>query len=140
MELRKVDNSGPIPSGLSYTFSLPNGTHSYTFSTSNKNQGSPNTFGSISVPGKSVEKTVIFTNKYEVTFNEKGLPTAFRWEINIDKHLDSLNTSMNSIHFYLLNGSYLFTVSNTADYLVAPSSGNFEIEFVEVLFTIKSFP
>ena len=29
---------------------------------------------------------------------------------------------MNSIHFYLLNGSYLFTVSNTADYLVAPSS------------------
>ena len=117
--------SGPIPSGSSYKFILPNGTHGYTFSTSSQFYGSPHEFGNITVLGKGLESTVIFTNKYKVTFNEKGLPSDSVWGVNIDKGIDSGNTSSNTIDFYLLNNSYSFTISNNAGYLSAPVSSVF---------------
>ena len=51
-------NSGAI-TGTSYSFTLPNGTYSYTISTTDKIYESPS--GSLTVNGGSVSNSVSFT-------------------------------------------------------------------------------
>ena len=76
-------DSGAI-TGTSYSFSLTNGTYSYTIATADKTYSpSPNS-GSLTVNGKAVSKSVAFSLvTYTVTVTETGLPTGTTWYVNI---------------------------------------------------------
>ncbi len=117
--------SGPI-TGSSYTFSLPNGTYTYTIATTDRIYNSSP--GSILVNGNSVAQPITFTKvTYKATFTETGLPSGTTWYVNLSNGMTSGPITGSSYTFSLPNGTYSYATSNTPGYSVLNSSGSIMI-------------
>ena len=113
-------DSGAI-TGSSYSFSLNNGTYSYTIATADKTYGPSPSSGSFTVNGKSVSKSVSFSEvKYTVTFTESGLPSGTHWSMTFNGATSGSNGT--TITFDAVNGTYSYTVSNVSGYSVSSGS------------------
>ena len=135
-------DSGAI-TGTSYSFSLTNGTYSYTIATADKTYSpSPNS-GSLTVNGKAVSKSVAFSLvTYTVTVTETGLPTGTTWYVNITGH-DSGAITGTSYSFSLTNGTYSYTIgSNNTNYNANGSRViiNGHSKTISITFTASSSP
>ena len=119
--------SGPIPSGSAYTFSLLNGTYSYSIGTTNHLYSTP--IHPFSVNGAAVSLNLFFAESFFVNFSEKGLPSGAIWYVNISNGQYSgpiLAGSNYSV--YLYNGTYSYTLSTTyPTYGPAIPSGTFNV-------------
>jgi YVTN family beta-propeller protein len=104
------------------TFSVPNGTYSYTIATVNRDYAPSPSSGSITVNGANVNQAITFNLvTYTVKFTESGLPSGTSWSIAFN---GTTKTSISSsITFNASNGSYSFIVSNVSGYSLSPASG-----------------
>ena len=128
-------SSGAI-SGSSYTFSLTNGTYSYTVGSVSGYSVSTSS-GSITVSGKSFNQAVTFAptttsvGKYTVTFTETGLPSGTEWYVNITASngttYDSGPITNSSYSFQLSNGTYSYTIGSISGYNTTQRSGSISV-------------
>ena len=130
------------------SFSEPNGTYSYTISTSDHTYKPSAYSGSFKVNGSSpVIIAVAFKEvTYSVTFTESGLPTGATWYVNLSNGMKSGPITGTSYSFSLTNGSYTYTIA-TSDKTYKPlsSSGSLtvngtplskSVSFSEVKYTV----
>jgi len=103
------------------TFSIPNGTYSYSIGSVNGYTTSPSS-GTITVNGANVNIAVTFTPVYTITFTENGLPTGTLWYVNLSNG-QSFSSTTNTITFTEPNGSYSYTIET-------PISGGTGIQYV----------
>ena len=106
------------------TFSVPNGTYSYTIGSVSGYTASPSS-GSITVNGANVNQAITFTavtpSIYKITFTESGLPSGTTWSVTLSGVSKTANT--NTIVFNEPNGTYSFTIGAINGYTATPSSG-----------------
>ena len=132
-------------SGLPVYFSLPNGNYSYeliSFPYPSLNGsgyiGDPVT-GFFQVNGSSVAQSVKFvtsSGRGFVVFSEisaylpsaGGFPQGLSWSVTLGG--DTVTTQGWIISFEVPNGTYSYTITPPAGYVVAPSSGNLTIDYV----------
>ncbi|MHB1623374.1 MAG: beta-propeller fold lactonase family protein, partial [Cuniculiplasma sp.] len=114
-------SSGAI-TGTSHSFSLINGTYSYSIATVNKSWHSNGS--SFTVNGPSAPQSITFSLvKYAVTFTETGLPSGITWYVNITGHDSGAITGL-TYFVMLTNGTYAYTIqTNNKIYEPSPSSG-----------------
>lgn len=111
-----LNDSGPI-FGKSYSILLPNGSYSYTIGTDKSSSFRASiASGSFVVNGKSYSVPEInFTEvTFKVEFKESGLPAGTTWNISLSHKTYSSGDS--NLTLKLINGSYIFHISNTTDY------------------------
>jgi hypothetical protein len=128
------------------TFSVPNGTYSYTIGSVSGYTVSPSS-GSITVNGASVSESITFSEiTYTITFTETGLPSG-NWYVNITGQAPSgpISSSTTTYSVSLPNGSYSYTISTgnkeykpsyTGSFAVNGASVSESITFSEVTYTI----
>ena len=108
-------SSGAI-TGTSYSFSLINGTYSYTIATSDKIYEHSPSSDSFTINGASVSESIAFSKvTYTANFTESGLPSGMEWYVNgtgITGHV----LSPANMSFDLTNGTYSFTATNLSGY------------------------
>jgi hypothetical protein len=63
--------------------------------------------------------------KYQLTFNETGLPSGMTWNVIVNGNTAS--SSNGSLQFNELNGSYNYSVPAVTGYTASPNSGNVAI-------------
>ena len=98
------------------TGSLVNGSYTFTVASSNKGYKPSIYNGKFDMAGSKITESVTFTEvKYEVSFNESGLPIGTMWMINITNGL-SLSTINTSVSTALMNGTYTYSPSNNSLY------------------------
>ena len=98
------------------SFPEPNGTYSYTTATTEKGYSPSRSTGSFDVNGSPVSESVKFVPAtYKVTFSESGLPSGVEWFVN-GSGLSGHAFAPSDISFNLVNGSYVFTVTNLSNY------------------------
>jgi hypothetical protein len=123
-------DSGAI-SGSLYSFSLTNGTYSYTIATSDHTYEPSPSSGWLTVKGSSVSKSIVFSMVYSVNFTESGLPSGTIWYVNVTASsgivYSSGAISGSSYSFSLTNGSYTYIISKIPGYSVSKSSGSLTI-------------
>ncbi len=106
-------DSGPI-TGLSYSFSLTNGTYSYTLATSDKIYRPSPSSGSFTVNGAEISEPVTFSRiTYSVTFTESGLPSGTTWYANLSDGIDSGAIIGTTYSLSMVNGTYPYTIATT---------------------------
>ena len=110
-----------------YSFSLVNGTYSYTLSTSDKNFSQLVQSSSFGVNNSAKSIPVKFVKAYIVTFKESGLPSTSTWYVNITGENSSGQISAgSSFTTHLANGTYYYTIG-TPDKIYAASSSKFAV-------------
>ena len=125
---------------------LPNGTYSYTVSTSDKTYYPSPLSGSFTVSGKQVSVPTITFALYEssVSFKESGLPSGTTWYVNLTNGFSYLSTT-NTVSFDEPNGTYSYFIETTNKSYSSPG-GSFTINgtsitnnvtFTEVTYSIK---
>ena len=118
------------------SFSEPNGSYSYTITTTDRIYEVSLSSGSITVNGASVSKSVTFSMvKYTATFTESGLPSGTTWYVNLSNG-QSFSSTTSTISFSEPNGSYSYTVSSVSGYSVSPSSGSIAVSGSSISKTI----
>ena len=111
------------------TFSLRNGSYTYTVSTSLSGWKPSSSSGSFTVSGSPVNiPTITFsTTDHSVQFKESGLLTGTSWYVILNA-TEETSTS-NNITFYVPNGSYTYALQTPVPgspgtrYVGSPSSG-----------------
>ncbi len=145
-------SSGPITSS-SYSVLLPNGTYSYSISTTDKVYA-PSFSKSFRVNGSSVAELISFSEvNYTVTFNESGLLSGIAWYVNITGQPTSGAITGSNYSVLLPNGTYSYSISSsnktyapsyTNSFAVIGASLNVQIKFSEVnysaIFTESGLP
>ncbi len=120
------------------SFSLPNGTYSYTVATVRGYSVSTRSgVFWVNAQGQniSIDYTPVITT-YELRFQERGLPPGTGWSVSIGS-IDR-NTSTTSIEWNVLNGTYAFVVGSigfqatptNGTVSIAGSSGSVNVSFV----------
>ncbi|MHB1648511.1 MAG: hypothetical protein ACYCR8_07230, partial [Cuniculiplasma sp.] len=105
----------------SYSFSLTNGSYTYTLSTSDKIYSPSPSSGSFTVNGASVSNSVKFSFvNYTATFIESSLPSGTAWYVNLSNGMKSGAITGTSYSFSLTNGTYSYNIS-TAEKIYTPS-------------------
>ena len=97
----------------SITFSVTNGTYSYSIASSN-NHYAPNVYsGGVLVEGSGATVPITFSPvTYLVTFSESGLPAGATWYVNVTDGPNLATTgATTSLTAQLFNGTYPFTVA-----------------------------
>jgi len=111
------------------TFSVPNGTYSYSIGSVNGYTTSPSS-GTITVNGANVNIAVIFTpvpvKTYTVTFTENGLQSGTMWYVNLSNG-QSFSSTTNTITFNEPNGTYSYSIATVSGYTASPSSGTITV-------------
>ena len=81
----------------------------------------------MTVNGSPLEFNISFAPeaRFNVTFNEAGLPPATTWGVVVNN--STLQTSTTSITTSLENGSYLFAVEYLSGFQSSPSSGSVNV-------------
>jgi len=104
------------------TFTEPNGSYTYSISSSNKEYAPLSPKGSFTVNGSNVNIPVSFhLVTYEVTFSESGLPSGTSWSVTLN---GTTETSTNStITFHEPYGTYSYSISLPSGYKTSSSSG-----------------
>ncbi len=120
--------------------SLPNGTYSYTVSTSNKTERA--TGGTFTVYGQSQYLKVQFSPVlYRVTFVETGLKQSTKWTVDLGSSVET--GSSDNLFFMVTNGTYTYHVQSVAGYRASPSSGTIVVggsdQSVSVGFTVLTY-
>jgi YVTN family beta-propeller protein len=109
----------------SITFSVPNGTYSYTIRSVSGYTVSPSS-GSITVNGKNVNQAITFTpvttSLYTITYTETGLPSGTSWSVTLNGTTKSSTTD--TITFSVPNGTYSYTIGAVSGYTVSNSNGS----------------
>ena len=135
-------DSGAI-TGSSYSFSLPNGTYSYSIGAVSGYSASPS-FGSVNVSGSNVPVAITFTpvktivSKYTITFSETGLPSGTSWSVTLNGISESSTT--NTITFTMPNGTYSYAIGSISGYSVSTSSGSITVNGSDMSQTITFTP
>lgn len=121
-------DSGAITS-TSYSFSLANGTYSFTVQTSDKIYSPSPYSGSFTVNGAPVSQSITFSLvTYTVTFTETGLPSGASWYVNLSSGAKSGAITGSSYSFSLTNSTYSYTVAiSLVNYKANPQSGSFTV-------------
>ncbi len=127
----------------SLSFSLYNGTYSYTISSGGSYYAPTPGTGSLDVNGTPLTASVSFRPYLSpVTFTESGLPSGQSWEVTLGTQ--TLSATGSTIHFTVLNGSYPFTVAPSKGWLPSPHSGTELVAGaatgVPITFSPPSFP
>ena len=129
-----VYDSGAI-TGSSYSFSLANGSYTYTIATSDKIYEPSQPSGSFTVSGATVSESTTFSAvKYLVTFTESGLPSGSTWYVNITESSNgtTYNSGLITSSTYTLslsNGSYTYTIATSnKTFEPSPSSGSLKVD------------
>ncbi|MEM4104740.1 MAG: hypothetical protein QXF80_07085 [Thermoplasmatales archaeon] len=135
-------DSGAI-TGTSYSFSLPNGTYSYTITTIDKTFSPSPSSGSFTVNGAAVSESVTFMEVvYSVTFTETGLTAGSTWSVTLGTTTQSSNTS--TITFTEPNGSYSYSISGISGYRANAYRGTVMINgssvSISVVWSIITYP
>ena len=134
--------SGPI-SGSSYSFSLTNGTYSYSIGAVSGYSVSPS-FGNVNVSGNNVPVAITFTpvktivSNYTITFTEAGLPSGTSWSVTLNGISESSTT--NTITFTMPNGTYSYAIGSISGYTVSTSSGSMTVNGSNMSQTITFTP
>jgi len=81
--------------------------------------------GSISVSGPYNISVVFTAVTYAVTLTESGLTSGKSWSTTVNGNLET--STGTSITFYLVNGTYAFSVANVSGYTVSGSSGTLKV-------------
>ena len=123
-------------SGQIISFMLPNGTYSYTVSTSDKNYVPTTQSGKFSVNGKPDIINITFNAvEFKVSFIEKGLPNGTEWYVGISNQ--TYTSSYNSISFSEMNGTYTYNVNSASkEYKPVISSGSFTINGKNIVINV----
>jgi hypothetical protein len=137
--------SGPI-SGSSYSFSLTNGSYTYTIASANKIYAPNLTAGSFTVNGLSLSESITFSEVlYSVQFTESGLPSGTSWYVNISGMTSSGPITTNTYSIKLTNETYIFAISTfnkiyapyyTDTFTVNGGNQNISIVFKPVVYNI----
>jgi len=119
-----IYHSGLI-SSTSHSFSLTNGSYSYTIASANKIYAPNLASGSFTVNGSILSKSILFSEVlYTVLFSESGLPSGASWYVNITERNGTTYLSGpisgSSYLFSLTNGSYTYTIAS-ANRIYSPS-------------------
>jgi hypothetical protein len=94
------------------SFMEPNGTYSYSVSTTNPAYGPSVSSSSITVSGSAKTVSLSFVPlTFTVTFTETGLPTGTTWYVNLSNG-KSLSSTNSTITVSLTNGTYNYTASS----------------------------
>lgn len=118
--------SGPASKNI--TYSLDNGTYSFSISSTDPEFAPNVSSGSVRISGSNVTVYVGFSQEYfTAKFTETGLPENTVWYVNLSNGVAGKSTS-SVITFTLPIGSYRYTIS-TADpeYVPSVSSGEFNL-------------
>jgi hypothetical protein len=105
------------------TFSVPNGTYSYSFWAGHGYRAYPAS-GKGTVSGGNASIATGFYlpgGSYSVVFAETGLPSGTNWTVTLGR--SSFNTT-SSIEFTVTNGTYSYSVGTVSGYNASPASGN----------------
>ena len=108
-------DSGAI-TGTSYSLSLPNGTYTYTISTSD-HYFSPNVYsGSVKVSGSSKSEAISFSLvTYSVTFTETGIESGQSWNVDINGFTHTISGL--SFTIFGTNGTFFkYSIMNSSSY------------------------
>ena len=143
-----TESNGPVYysgaiSGSSYTFSLTNGTYSYTVGSVSGYSVSPS-FGNVNVSGNNVPVAITFTpvktivSNYTITFTEAGLPSGTSWSVTLNGISESSTT--NTITFTMPNGTYSYAIGSISGYTVSTSSGSMTVNGSNMSQTITFTP
>ncbi|MEM3859726.1 MAG: hypothetical protein QW478_10040, partial [Candidatus Micrarchaeaceae archaeon] len=117
-----LNGTTSVSSTNTVTFSEPDGTYSYTISTTNESYKPSPYSGYFTVNGTSVSMSATFSLvKYTVTFIELGLSSGTSWSLTLNGTTESSST--NTISFSEPNGSYFYSVSGPSGYTISNSSG-----------------
>jgi len=127
-------HTGTVSGGTSsLKFKVLNGT--YTYSISPVPGFAPSALsGNYTIAGGPDFIRVLFHQVvYPITFNETGLPNSSTWEVtltNSSQGLDDLLTAYTpeGVVFYVPNGTYNFTDSETGLYLPTPANGSLTVD------------
>ncbi len=117
------------------SFSASDGTYNYTVENISGYSTNPR-HGSVTVSSSNVALQIAFSSTYyKVTFTQSGLLTGANWQITVDNLTE--RTNGNSIVFNLKNGSYSYSISRTAGYYPAISSGKFNVSGNNLAIRVK---
>ncbi|MEM3193236.1 MAG: NosD domain-containing protein [Candidatus Parvarchaeota archaeon] len=135
-------DSGAI-TGTSYSFSLPNGTYSYTIATIDKTYSPSSPSGSFTVNGAALSESVTFMEVvYTVTFAETGLTAGTSWSVTLGATTQTSNT--NTITFTEPNGSYSYSISGISGYRANAYTGTVMINgssvSISVVWSVITYP
>ncbi|MEM3265725.1 MAG: hypothetical protein QXH07_07205 [Thermoplasmata archaeon] len=119
-------------------FSVPNGYYSYKIPNVLNFYAVPNNgyLDNLSWPNDVIYLTFYEAPLYKVIFTEKGLPIDGLWDINLNGK-EYVTESNNQI-FYLMNGTYSYSI-NSKGYFPLPESGNFTINGGVVIINITFY-
>ena len=125
------------------SISLVNGTYSYNVQSENKTSTPVVSSGIFTVNGNVVNESVSFVRVYyTVTIHESGLPvtngTTERWEILVDGSYYNMTNQNLTLQF--TNGTYSYTVFNTASYNTTTPSGTFTVHGSSMVVNVKYAP
>lgn len=115
--------------GSTLAFTEPNGTYNYTVTSLTGYTATPSS-GSLTILGRAVSQTVIFTRSstratYTVTFTESGLPSGTNWSVTLNGSIRGSTTS--TITFMEPNGTYAWNVTAPSGYTASKSSGSVSV-------------
>ena len=143
--------SGPI-TGSNYTFSLTNGSYTFTIVSANKIYAPNLTAGSFTVNGLSLSESITFSEVlYSLQFTENGLPSGVSWYVNITESNGTTYLSGpisgSSYSFSLTNGSYTYRIASSnriyepsilsSILTVDGSTVSIPVAFSEVLYSVQ---
>ena len=132
-----VDSVTRSSNGTSITFLEPNGTYTYSVTSSDSVWSPSPSRGSVTLSGTGRTISITFVEiVYAVTFSETGLPAGRTWSVALSGHLESTNST--EVGFGEPNGSYSFSVYGPSGYSADPASGQVQVNgssvFVQVEF------
>lgn len=111
LNITGIGSSGPIEFGT-YSLALPNGTYDFTASTAYGSYEATGLASSFSLSGSATVVVNFTESKYQVTFNENGLPDGYQWYVKILNGPTSGPISGNSYTTSLANGTYQYSVTS----------------------------
>jgi YVTN family beta-propeller protein len=131
---------------------LPNGTYTYTISSSDKLYRPIPAAGSFTVSGAPLSENVTFQLViYSVTFSETGLPPGVTWSVNLNGTVHESNGSYAT--FEEPNGTFGYAVTRVPGYTLGPTPGivtvagenqrvtlSFSVPTYQVIFTATGLP
>jgi len=141
-----LDGMTESSTSSSITFSVPDGTYSFSINSVSGYSSTPSS-GTVIVNGTNEHEQITFTQvKYSVRFTESGLPSGY-WYVNITGEPSSgpIPSSQASYSLSLPNGSYSYTISTgnkeykplyTGTFTVNGANVNLGITFNLVTYTI----
>ena len=103
------------------SFSVPNGSYSYTASTQSPYYRATPPSGTVTVQGAPVSLSIQFVHLWTVSFTETGLPSGRAWNVTLDQTTHSSTSP--TISFNTTNGTHPFTVGFESGYAPTPPNG-----------------